>query len=149
MLVFSSAGPESTAYSFRPGSPDAATTVLEPQSTTQHPDAVALLPVNYWNNGEFEDQLDPQTMTYTTLSQMFANDVSTAKSKEYVSLDGSVFLPAGRVFQQVWPPIRLDGASLTISTPVALSPRKQANGSTSAANRKIVPTALRLTQTAR
>ena len=31
---------------------------------------------------------------------MFAEDVSTSKAKEYVSPDGSVFLPAGRVFQQ-------------------------------------------------
>jgi hypothetical protein len=31
---------------------------------------------------------------------MFAKDVTTAKAKEYVSPDGSVFLPASRVFQQ-------------------------------------------------
>jgi hypothetical protein len=31
---------------------------------------------------------------------MFAGDVSTPKAREYVSPDGSVFLPAGRVFQQ-------------------------------------------------
>jgi sugar lactone lactonase YvrE len=31
---------------------------------------------------------------------MFIHDVSTPKAKEYVSPDGSVFLPAGRVFQQ-------------------------------------------------
>ena len=31
---------------------------------------------------------------------MFKLDVSTPKAKEYVSPDGSVFLPAGRVFQQ-------------------------------------------------
>ncbi len=65
-----------------------------------HPGAAALLPVNYWNNGEFEDQLDFNTFTYTTLAEMFAHDVSTPKAKEYVSPDGSVFLPAGRVFQQ-------------------------------------------------
>jgi hypothetical protein len=39
-------------------------------------------------------------MTYKTLAEMFADDVSTPKAKEYVSPDGSVFLPAGRVFQQ-------------------------------------------------
>ncbi len=31
---------------------------------------------------------------------MFQQDVSTPKAREYVSPDGSVFLPAGRVFQQ-------------------------------------------------
>jgi sugar lactone lactonase YvrE len=100
LLVLSSAGPEGTVYSFRPGSPDAAIKVLEPQSTAAHPGATAMLPVNYWNNGEFEDQLDPRTMTYTTLAQMFASDVSTPKPRQYVSPDGSIFLPAGRVFQQ-------------------------------------------------
>lgn len=59
-----------------------------------------MLPVNYWNNGEFKDQLDYNTFAYTTLAQMFEQDVSTPKAKEYVSMDGSVFLPAGRVFQQ-------------------------------------------------
>ena len=56
--------------------------------------------MNYWNNGEFKDQLDPNTMRYKTLAEMFADDVSTPKAKEYVSADGSVVLPAGRVFQQ-------------------------------------------------
>lgn len=31
---------------------------------------------------------------------MFAGDATTPKTREYVSPDGSVFLPAGRVFQQ-------------------------------------------------
>jgi hypothetical protein len=31
---------------------------------------------------------------------MFAQDVGTPKAKQYVSPDGSAFLPAGRVFQQ-------------------------------------------------
>ena len=56
--------------------------------------------MNYWNNGEFKTQLDFDTYTYRTLAQMFQEDVSTPKAKEYVSADGSVFLPAGRVFQQ-------------------------------------------------
>ena len=31
---------------------------------------------------------------------MFARDVTTPTAKEYVSPDGSLFLPAGRVFRQ-------------------------------------------------
>ncbi|WP_158791786.1 glycosyl hydrolase family 28-related protein [Granulicella sp. L60] len=100
LLVLSSSGPESTVYTFRPGSPESEITVLQPQPTTQHAGATALLPMNYWNNGEFKDQLHPQAMTYTTLAEMFAQDVSTPKAREYVSPDGSVFLLAGRVFQQ-------------------------------------------------
>ena len=100
LLVLSSRGPESTVYSFRPGSPKTEITVLQPEPTKPHAGATALLPVNYWNNGEFKDQLHPETMVYTTLAEMFAQDVSTPKARAYVSPDGSAFLPAGRVFQQ-------------------------------------------------
>jgi hypothetical protein len=98
--VVSSSGPESTVYCFRPGSPKDQVTVLASEPTKPRPGARAILPANYWNNGEFKDQLDFSTFTYTTLAQMFARDVSTPKPRQYVSPDGSVFLPAGRVFQQ-------------------------------------------------
>ena len=96
----SSEGPEGTVYSFRPGSPKDQLTVIAPQEMKPHPGALAALPVNYWNNGEFKDQLNLSTMTYATLAQMFSADVATIKRREYVSPDGSLFLPAGRVFQQ-------------------------------------------------
>ena len=100
LLVLSSSGPESTVYAFRPGSPKSDLTVLQPQPASQHPGASVLLPGNFWNNGEFKDQLHPDTMTYTTLAEMFAQDVTTPKARHYVSPDGSTFLPASRVFQQ-------------------------------------------------
>ncbi len=100
LLVLSSAGAEGTVYSFRPGSPENQITVLSPQETKPRPEARALLPVNFWNNGEFKDQLDLNTLAYKTLAEMFTEDVSTPKAREYVSPDGSLFLPAGRVFQQ-------------------------------------------------
>ena len=100
LLVLSDAGPEGTVYSFRPGSPKDRITVLDPQAMEARPAARAILPANYWNNGEFKTQLDFTTMVYKTLAQMFAEDVSTPKAREYVAPDGSVFLPAGRVFQQ-------------------------------------------------
>lgn len=100
LLVVSSSGPEGTVYSFRPGSSQDQFTVLAPQPASPHPGGSAILPVNYWNNGEFHNQLNFSTMTYKTLAEMFAADVSTPKAKEYVSPDGSIFLPAGRVFQQ-------------------------------------------------
>jgi hypothetical protein len=100
LMVVSSDGPEGSVYSFRPGSPADQIAVIHSHAAVPHPGASALLPVNYWNNGEFKDQLDLDTLTYTTLSEMFTRDVSTRKAREYVSLDGSVFLPAGRVFQQ-------------------------------------------------
>ncbi|MGA8043742.1 MAG: glycosyl hydrolase family 28-related protein [Terracidiphilus sp.] len=100
LLVLSSAGPEGTVYRFGPGSSPQQITMLTPKLAAPHPGAEVLMPGNYWNNGEFEDQLDVRTMTYTTLAEMFARDVSTVKPREYVAPDGSVFLPAGRVFQQ-------------------------------------------------
>jgi sugar lactone lactonase YvrE len=100
LLVLSSDGPEGTVYSFHPGSAADQLFVIAPQAAAPHPGAAALLPVNYWNNGEFHDQLDFNTFRFTTIPEMFAGDVSTPKAREYVSPDGSVFLPAGRVFQQ-------------------------------------------------
>jgi Pectate lyase superfamily protein/SMP-30/Gluconolactonase/LRE-like region len=100
LLVLSSAGPEGTVYTFKPGSSAEELTLLEPQGAKSHPGAAAILPVNWWNNGEFKDQLDLNTMQFTTLAQMFAEDATTPKKREYVSPDGSVFLLAGRVFQQ-------------------------------------------------
>jgi sugar lactone lactonase YvrE len=100
LLVLSSYGPEGTFYSFRPGSPEDQMKVLTAQETRPHPGALALLPVNYWNNGEFANQLDFTTLSYATLAEMFAHDVSTPKARQYVSPDGSLFLPAGRVFEQ-------------------------------------------------
>jgi sugar lactone lactonase YvrE len=104
LLVLSSAlssdGSASTVYTFRPGSPATDLTLIPPTPSAPHPDANALLPVNYWNNGEFANQLDLTTFTYTTLAQMFARDVGTPRPTQYVSPDGSVFLPAARVFNQ-------------------------------------------------
>jgi sugar lactone lactonase YvrE len=100
LIVVSSAGAGGTVYSFRPGSPKTEITVLNSEPAKPRPDGIALLPVNYWNNGEFRDQLDLETLQYKTLSEMFATDVSSPKPKEYVSLDGKVFLPAARVWKQ-------------------------------------------------
>jgi hypothetical protein len=100
LLVLSSAGPEATVYTFRPGSPKDQIAVLSPQPAEPHPGARVILPVNYWNDGEFRSQLDPETLVYKTLAQMFQEDVTAPKTREYVSPGGSAFLPAFRVFQQ-------------------------------------------------
>src|SRR5581483_2020229 len=102
----SSLGPAGTVYSFHPGSAMSEITVLEPRDTQAHPQAHAILPVNYWNNGEFRDQLNLVTLEYRTLADMFREDLSTPKAKQYVSQDASVFLPAGRVVQQGPPDVR-------------------------------------------
>ena len=65
LIVVSSEGPEGTVYCFRPGSPEEQVKVLRPQDAKPHPGAATLLPGNYWNNGEFKDQLTLDTLTYT------------------------------------------------------------------------------------
>jgi len=100
LLVLSSAGPESTVYTFRPGSSTEELTVLKPQFAPIPANASVILPVNWWNNGEFNDQLNLDTMLFTTLAEMFAADSTTPKASAFVSTDGSVVLPAGRVFEQ-------------------------------------------------
>ena len=100
LLVISSAGPESTVYTFSPGSSARGTDRADAAACAASRQSAVILPVNWWNNGEFKDQLDLDTMRFTTLAEMFAADVTTPKMREYLSQDGSVFLPAGRVFQQ-------------------------------------------------
>jgi sugar lactone lactonase YvrE len=100
LLVLSSAGPESTVYTFRPGSSAEELIALKPQPAQTHANASIILPVNWWNNGEFKDQLNLDTMRFTTLAEMFVADATTPKARAYFSADGSVMLPAGRVFQQ-------------------------------------------------
>ena len=100
LLVLSSAGSDSTVYTFRPGSSAEELTVLKPQPRKTNSAASFLLPVNLWNNGEFRDQLNLDTMRFTTLAEMFAADVTMPKAREYVSTDGNVILPAGHVFEQ-------------------------------------------------
>ncbi|MEJ2111163.1 MAG: glycosyl hydrolase family 28-related protein [Acidobacteriota bacterium] len=99
LMVLSSWGSKGTVFSFRPGKP-ADIKVLAPQPTEPRQNARAILPANYWNNGEFRNQLDFSTMRYRTLDEMFAEDVTTPEKKQYVSPDGSIFLPAGLVVQQ-------------------------------------------------
>ncbi len=100
LLVVSSAGPETTVYTFQPVSSAEELTVLKPQPLQSHDRAAVIIPANWWNNGEFKDQLDLETMRFKTLAEMFAEDATTPKTRAYVSEDGSVMLPAGRVFQQ-------------------------------------------------
>jgi hypothetical protein len=100
LIVLSSYGRNGTVYAFRPGTPGDTVTVIPPTPVAPHPGALTALPANLWNNGEFKDQYNPATDRFTTLAQMFARDMALPKAQEYVSPDGSLVLPAFRVFQQ-------------------------------------------------
>ena len=97
LMVLSSAGKDATVYALTPGAPGAAITLIKPTALAPHAHARVALPVNVWSNGEFRDQLDPQTYEFTTLAELFARTVAQAKPREYVSADGSLVLPAFRV----------------------------------------------------
>jgi hypothetical protein len=100
LLVLSSYGPEGSVYQVDPkGYLDDVKLVPATAAPTGGA-ARVLLPVNWWNNGEFRDQYDAATDHFTTLGEMFARDVAAPKPRAYVSGDGSVVLPAFRTFQQ-------------------------------------------------
>jgi hypothetical protein len=100
LMVLSSFGPEGTVYSFHPEQPAGEIKLIKPTPVAAHPGARTVVPVNFWQNGEFRDQINPDTYEFTTLAEMFARDVALPKKREYVSPDGSLVLPAYRVFQQ-------------------------------------------------
>uniref|UniRef100_B0T6Y4 SMP-30/Gluconolaconase/LRE domain protein n=1 Tax=Caulobacter sp. (strain K31) TaxID=366602 RepID=B0T6Y4_CAUSK len=100
LLVLSSYGPEGSVYSIDPAGPKDQLTMIAATPSASRPDAKTLLPVNWWNNGEFRDQYDPSTDHFTTLAEMFARDAGAPKDKSYVSPDGSLVLPAFRVWEQ-------------------------------------------------
>ncbi|ESQ81462.1 glycosyl hydrolase family 28-related protein [Asticcacaulis benevestitus] len=100
LMVLSSDGPDASVYSLDPWTPTAEITRLLPTPVAPHPEAITALPGNIWNNGEFRDQLNPETYAFATLAEMFARDVAITKTQEYVSPDGSLVLPAFRVYKQ-------------------------------------------------
>jgi hypothetical protein len=100
LLVLSSYGPEGSVYSIDPNGPKDQITMIAATPSVSSADAKTLLPVNWWNNGEFKDQYDPATDHFTTLAEMFVRDAGAPKAKAYVSPDGSLALPAFRVWEQ-------------------------------------------------
>jgi len=105
VIVLSSLGREGTVYRFDPDGPATGLAVLErqpllPPAGNEISAAALLLPGNWWVNGEFRDQIDPQTYEFTTLAELFAAYVAKPKAEGYVSPDGSLILPAHEVFAQ-------------------------------------------------
>ena len=100
LIVVSSGGKGLTVYSFRPDGAEDRITVLAPERSAERPGATAILPVSYWVNGDFTNTLSTQTYEYTTLEQLFTKVVSTRMPYQYVSPDGSVFIPGDDAFVQ-------------------------------------------------
>jgi DNA-binding beta-propeller fold protein YncE len=99
LMVLSSAGHNATVYSIDPARPDDVQ-VIAPTPARSQGNAAVALPGNVWANGEFADRIDPVTYTYPPLSHFFASAMAVPKAQEYVSPDGSLVLPAFRVWNQ-------------------------------------------------
>jgi hypothetical protein len=100
LIVVSSGGRGLTVYSFRPDGPEDQISVLEPEPSAERPGMTAILPLNYWVNGDFTNTLSTETYEYVSLDQMFSKVVTTRKPYQYVSLDRTVFIPAEEAFIQ-------------------------------------------------
>ncbi len=99
LLVQSSAGRDGSVYSIDPAKPDDVR-VIAPTATRPHRGSRTLMPVNVWANGEFDDRIDPVTYQYPTMADLFAAKLGETRAQEYVSPDGSLSLPAFRVWNQ-------------------------------------------------
>lgn len=97
LLVLSSAGRDGTVYSIDPKAPDSVRTIA---ATAPRAGSAIALPVNVWANGEFADRIDQKTYEYPPLSQFFTSKMGEPKRQAYVSPDGSVAIPAFRVWNQ-------------------------------------------------
>ena len=79
VMVISYAG-KGTVYTFRPDALDDQIALLQPVQAAPHPGMTAVLPVDYWG------------------SQDFVERVATPREYQFVSPDGTMFIPAGQDF---------------------------------------------------
>jgi Pectate lyase superfamily protein/SMP-30/Gluconolactonase/LRE-like region len=92
LIVVASGGKDLTAYALRPDSPRL--NLLQLQPAAERPGLTAALPVDYWFNGDFAETLSAtQPYTYTSLQQMFETGLGTRTTYQFVSPDGSLFIP--------------------------------------------------------
>ena len=97
LLVLSGAGRDGTVYSIDPRVPDKVRTIA---ATAPRSGSAIAVPVNVWANGEFADRIDQKTYQFPPLSDFFTTKMGEAKRQAYVSPDGSVAIPAFRVWNQ-------------------------------------------------
>jgi hypothetical protein len=98
LIVVSKGGLTMAVYSFRPDGPEDEVTLLEREPAADRPGMNAVLPVSYWVNGDFTNTINPDTLEYTSLDEMFRQRMTTRKAFQYVSPDRTVFIPADEVY---------------------------------------------------
>ena len=99
LLVLSSAGRDGSVYSIDPQAPNDVRPIAPTPSVTRR-NARTLMPVNVWANGEFADRIDPKIYEFPPISHFFTSKMGEARPQDYVSPDGSLVLPAFRVWNQ-------------------------------------------------
>jgi hypothetical protein len=99
LMVQSSAGRDGSVYSIDPKAPDDVRPIAPTPSVARR-NARTLMPVNVWANGEFADRIDPKTYEFPPISDFFTRKMGEARPQDYVSPDGSLVLPAFRVWNQ-------------------------------------------------
>ena len=73
---------------------EAKLTLLPLEPAAERPGLTPALPVDYWFNGDFAETLSAtQPYTYTSLQQMFEKGLGTRTTFQFVSPDGSLFIP--------------------------------------------------------
>lgn len=80
-LMVTSYDGDGTVYFFDPNSPEEHITLLKPQPTAARPNMTAVLPVDYWRN-----------------ENDFTKAIPVQKPYQYISPDGTTFIPADRDF---------------------------------------------------
>ena len=80
LMVISYAG-RGTVYSFRPGATPAEVVLLKPEPSSPRPGSTAVLPVDHWR-----------------LENDFAGEAPATKPYQFMSPDGTTFIPAGEDF---------------------------------------------------
>jgi sugar lactone lactonase YvrE len=80
LIVISYSG-KGTVYSFKPDALDDAITMLKPEPSAPRPNMTPVLPVDHWKNGND-----------------FPEAVRAAKPYQFISPDGTTFIPAGEDF---------------------------------------------------
>ncbi len=80
-LMVTSYDGDGTVYSFNPNLPEENITLLKPQPTLPRPNMTAVIPVDYWRS-----------------ENDFTQAIPVQKPYQYVSPDGTTFIPAGEDF---------------------------------------------------
>jgi hypothetical protein len=87
-------------YAFKPDGPEDELTLLERQPAAARPGMRPVLPASYWVNGDFTNTLNAATYAHISLEEMFFQLMERRKTFQYVSPDGTTFIPTGEVYVQ-------------------------------------------------